>query len=138
MTPFDVADPAISVVVPAFDRETTLPATLDSLLAQTYASWEAIVVDDGSVDGTAALAERYAARDSRFRVHRQANAGVSGARNRGIELARAPWLFFLDADDWIVPTAFEALTEALVADPDADVAYGGYVRVDDGGRGRWS
>jgi len=130
----DVADPAISVVVPAFNRETTLSVTLDSLLAQTYTAWEAIVVDDGSSDGTAALAERYAARDSRIRVHRQANAGVSGARNRGIELARAAWLFFLDADDWIVPTAFEALTDALAADPEADVAYGGYVRVDDAGR----
>ncbi len=125
---------AISVVVPAFDREATLPATLDSLLAQTYEAWEAIVVDDGSADGTAALAERYAARDSRIRVHRQANAGVSGARNRGIELAQAPWLFFLDADDWIVPAAFELLSEALSGDPAADVAYGGYIRVDDAGR----
>ncbi len=127
-------DPAISVVVPAFNRETTLSATLDALQAQTFADWEAIVVDDGSADGTAALAESYAARDARIRVQRQANGGVSRARNAGIALARAPWLFFLDADDWVVAPAFALLLAAAAADPQADAVYGGYVRVDDAGR----
>jgi peptidoglycan/xylan/chitin deacetylase (PgdA/CDA1 family)/GT2 family glycosyltransferase/SAM-dependent methyltransferase len=124
----------VSVVVPAFDREATLPRTLDSLIAQTCTDWEAIVVDDGSRDGTAAVVERYAARDPRIRLWRQANAGVSRARNAGIELARAPWLFFLDADDWIVPTAFESLLAAIANEPDAGLVYGGYVRVDEAGR----
>jgi len=124
----------ISVIVPAYERRETLGTTLDSLIAQTFTEWEAIVVDDGSTDGTAAVAAEYAARDGRVRLHRQANAGVSRARNAGIELAREPWLFFLDADDWIVPEAFETLMGVVEADPQTDVAYGGYIRVDAHGR----
>jgi peptidoglycan/xylan/chitin deacetylase (PgdA/CDA1 family)/GT2 family glycosyltransferase/SAM-dependent methyltransferase len=152
----------ISVVIPAYNREATIAQSLDSLVRQSYEGWEAIVVDDGSADGTAAVAEEYAARDVRFHVHRQANGGVSAARNAGIELARNPWLFLLDADDWIVPTAFEALLEgtrrgAEVGDVATgahgveglarggaadgvdgrgavDVVYGGYVRIDEQGR----
>ncbi|HEX5145635.1 MAG TPA: glycosyltransferase, partial [Conexibacter sp.] len=120
--------------MPAFNRAATLPATLDSLLAQTYERWEAIVVDDGSEDETAAVAQGYADRDPRIRVQRQANAGVSGARNAGIAHARGRWLFFLDADDWIVPTAFAALIAAADADPAADAVYGGYVQVAEDGR----
>ena len=124
----------VSVIVPAYNRRETLGATLDSLLAQTHAEWEAIVVDDGSADGTAALAEEYGHRDPRVRVHRQPNGGVSRARNNGLALASAPWTFFLDADDWIVPDAFERLLAAAAADPTADAVFGGYVRVDDEGR----
>ncbi|HEV7481974.1 MAG TPA: glycosyltransferase [Solirubrobacterales bacterium] len=124
---------SISVVIPAYDRESTIAETLDSLLRQTHRDWEAIVVDDGSSDATAEVAEGYARRDSRFRVYRQANGGVSAARNAGIALARAPWLFFLDADDWIVPSAFTLLLDAVSGDG-IDAAYGGYVRVDAGGR----
>jgi peptidoglycan/xylan/chitin deacetylase (PgdA/CDA1 family)/GT2 family glycosyltransferase/SAM-dependent methyltransferase len=127
--------PLISVVIPARDREATIARTLDSLLAQTYEGWEAIVVDDGSGDRTAAVVEQYGQRDARFGVQRQPHGGVSAARNAGIGLARRPWLFFLDADDWIVPTAFEALLGA-VGEEHAGVSavYGGYVRVDQAGR----
>ncbi len=123
------------MVIPARDREATIAQTLDSLVAQSYEGWEAIVIDDGSSDGTAAVVERYAGGDPRFSVQRQANAGVSAARNAGIALVERPWLFFLDADDWIVPTAFEALL-AGVGDERAQVSavYGGYVRVDQDGR----
>jgi peptidoglycan/xylan/chitin deacetylase (PgdA/CDA1 family)/2-polyprenyl-3-methyl-5-hydroxy-6-metoxy-1,4-benzoquinol methylase len=124
----------ISVVVPAHNRRETLGDTLDSLLAQTYERWRAIVVDDGSRDGTAELAEEHAARDDRIAVHHQPHGGVSSARNAGIALARTPWLFFLDADDWIVPTAFERLMGAVEADPDVDAVYGGYIRIDAAGR----
>jgi glycosyltransferase involved in cell wall biosynthesis/peptidoglycan/xylan/chitin deacetylase (PgdA/CDA1 family) len=123
----------ISVVIPAYNRESTIAETLDSLLSQTHRDWEAIVIDDGSSDATAEVAEGYARRDSRFRVQRQPNGGVSAARNAGIALARAPWLFFLDADDWIVPSAFALLLDAVAGDG-IDAAYGGYVRVDAKGR----
>ncbi len=124
---------SISVVIPAYDRESTIAETLDSLLRQTHRNWEAIIVDDGSSDATAEVAEGYARGDSRFRVHRQPNSGVSAARNAGIALARAPWLFFLDADDWIIPSAFALLLDAASGDG-IDAAYGGYVRVDAEGR----
>jgi peptidoglycan/xylan/chitin deacetylase (PgdA/CDA1 family) len=124
----------ISVIVPAYNSEETLPSTLDALLAQTHLDWEAIVVDDGSRDGTAEVAERYCSRDERVRLHRQANKGVGGARNAGIELARYPWMFFLDADDVIIPEAFEELVGATVANPEVDAVLAGCRRVDAAGR----
>jgi SAM-dependent methyltransferase len=120
---------SISVVIPAYNREATLGVSLDALLAQGHQDWEAIVVDDGSADRTAAVAQEYAARDPRIRVHRQANGGVSVARNTAIGVARHPWLFFLDADDWITPEAFAQLTAALERHPDAQLVNGGCTRV---------
>lgn len=123
-------------MIPAYDRESTIGRSLDCLVEQTFAGWEAIVVDDGSSDGTAAVVEAHARRDSRFRLHVQAeNGGVSAARNAGIALARHPWLFFLDADDWIVPTALQALVYAAERGAEGvSAVYGGYVRVDEDGR----
>jgi peptidoglycan/xylan/chitin deacetylase (PgdA/CDA1 family) len=120
---------SISVVIPAYNREATLGVSLDALLAQGHQDWEAIVVDDGSADRTAAVAQEYANRDPRIRVHRQPNGGVSVARNTAIGLARHPWLFFLDADDWITPEAFAQLTAALERHPDAQLVNGGCTRV---------
>lgn len=125
--------PTISVVIPAYNRRETLGTTLDSLLAQTYRDWEAIIVDDGSRDDTAGVAKEYAARDARITVHTQPNSGVSRARNAAIKHARGPWLFFLDADDWITARAFEHLI-ATGVESQADAVYGGYVRVDEAGR----
>jgi peptidoglycan/xylan/chitin deacetylase (PgdA/CDA1 family) len=124
----------ISVVIPAYNRESTLQSSLDSLLAQTLTGWEAIVVDDGSGDGTAAVAEEYARRDSRISVRHQVNRGVSAARNVGIAAAGGEWLFFLDADDRIAPTAFENLLSAAEARPEATAIHGGYVYVSADGR----
>ena len=90
----------MSVVVPTYNRERTLPRALDSVLAQTYADFEVLVVDDGSTDQTAALAAEYEARDERVRYLRQSqNAGVSAARNRGLREARGEFVAFLDSDD---------------------------------------
>lgn len=121
--------PAVSVVIAAHDAAATVGATLDSLLAQTYGAWEAVVVDDGSEDTTADLAAGYAERDGRVRVERRRWSGASAARNAGIALARAPWLLFLDADDWLLPDGLELLTAARDAQPEADAVYGGWARV---------
>jgi peptidoglycan/xylan/chitin deacetylase (PgdA/CDA1 family) len=129
-----VTRPLVSVVVPAFNAEPTLAVALDSLAAQTQRDWEAIVVDDGSTDATAALVARRAAADPRLRLVRQANGGVSAARNAGIALARAPWLAFLDADDWLVPEAFETLLDALRARPELDGVHCGWTRIAPDGR----
>jgi glycosyltransferase involved in cell wall biosynthesis/peptidoglycan/xylan/chitin deacetylase (PgdA/CDA1 family) len=120
---------AISVVIPAYNRESTLSVSLDSLLAQTHADWEAIVVDDGSADGTYAIAAAYAERDRRVRIKRQENAGVSAARNAALALAQNPWVLFLDADDWISADAFSLLSAALDRDPQVDAVHGNCIRV---------
>jgi peptidoglycan/xylan/chitin deacetylase (PgdA/CDA1 family) len=120
---------AVSVIVPAFNRAETIVATLESLIAQTFKDWEAIVIDDGSTDSTAEVVEGYASRDQRIRLLKQANAGVSAARNAGLESSRGQWVFFLDADDWVTPDALALLVSAVEGDPDRAVAIGRSVLV---------
>jgi len=89
----------VSVVVPTHNYAHFLPVALDSVLAQTYRDWECIIVDDGSTDDTAAVADVYVRRDPRFRYIHQANRGLAGARNTGVRNARGDGIQFLDADD---------------------------------------
>ena len=93
--------PGISLVVPVYNVQESLPECLDSLLGQSFAAIEIILVDDGSTDASGAVCDSYAERDSRIRVVHQRNAGVSGARNAGIRLARGRYLGFVDSDDWV-------------------------------------
>ena len=95
--------PAVSVVTPVYQGREHLAAAIDSVLAQTFERFELIVVDDGSTDGSAAIARSYAERDPRVRYRRQENAGLGAARNAGIELARGDAIAFLDHDDVWLP-----------------------------------
>jgi glycosyltransferase involved in cell wall biosynthesis len=127
----------IAIVVPAFNVAHYLRDCLLSLLGQTHTDWSAVVVDDGSMDATSAVATRCS--DSRIRLLWQRNAGVSAARNAGIAAALdyaspglgvAPDAFlFLDGDDWLAPGALSLLAEALEAAPLAVAATGRYARV---------
>jgi glycosyltransferase involved in cell wall biosynthesis len=105
----------ISLVIPMYNAERHVLACLDSVARQTYPGFECLCVDDGSTDGTAGIVGDYAARDARFKLHRQVNAGCSAARNAGLRLASAPYLAFLDADDLLHPQAFEILLRLLEA-----------------------
>ena len=119
-------EPLISVIIPAYNVSEFLPRCLDSLLAQTWQRLELLVVDDGSADGTAAVAEGYARRDSRVRVLRKENGGVSSARNLGLEAARGELIGFTDGDDWVKPDYLAKLAAALLEN-DADMAACGYI-----------
>jgi peptidoglycan/xylan/chitin deacetylase (PgdA/CDA1 family) len=101
--------PAVSVVVPARDAGDTLGETLESLLAQSEPSFQAIVVDDGSTDATGTVARAFTRRDPRFSLLSGRGRGVSAARNLGLTQARGEWLLFLDGDDWIAPDALRLL-----------------------------
>jgi peptidoglycan/xylan/chitin deacetylase (PgdA/CDA1 family) len=119
----------VSVIIPAHNAAVTIAETLDSLCAQTYADWEAIVVDDGSSDATADVVGSYTARDARIQLICQPQAGVSEARNAGVRLARFDWLLFLDSDDWILPEYLDRMTAVLEADPTLDAVHCGWNRV---------
>lgn len=106
-------DERVSVVVPAYNAEATLDETLRSVRAQTHRNLEIAVVDDGSRDGTAAVAERHARVDPRVRVLRQANAGVAAARNLGVAETRGRLVAPVDADDLWAPRKIERQLEAM-------------------------
>ena len=105
--------PTISVIIPVYNAEAYLPKCLESVRAQTFRDWEAILIDDGSTDGSARICEETAKQDPRFRVIHKENAGVSAARNTGLDAARGEFLIFADADDVCVKTYFEKMVDAM-------------------------
>ena len=119
--------PCISFIVPVYNMERLLPRALRSLRAQTLTDFEAILINDGSKDGSAALCAQAVAEDARFRFIDQPNGGVATARNAGLDAARGEYIFFLDPDDWVEPDAAEVLYHAA-RNADADcVEFGLYL-----------
>ena len=105
--------PEISIIVAVYNAEKTLKRCVDSLLAQTFAHFEVLLIDDGSTDNSGALCDHYAARDARCRVMHQSNGGVASVRQKGIEEASGRYSIHVDADDWADPTMLANLyTEA--------------------------
>lgn len=121
--------PKFSVLVPTFNQENYLPLTLNSLLAQTRQDWEAVVVDDGSTDGTWAILQSYAARDPRIRPFRQANGGVGSALNHALSEARAPWICWLSSDDLYEPDALETFSRGITDFPTARFFYSNFYQL---------
>lgn len=103
----------VSIIIPCYKQAHLLPETLDSVLAQTHGDWECIVVNDGSPDNTAEVAERYASQDARIRHVWQENKGLSGARNRGLDEAGGAWIQFLDSDDILHPDKLTRQLDAM-------------------------
>ncbi|MDD3180127.1 MAG: glycosyltransferase family A protein [Opitutaceae bacterium] len=112
--------PLVSILVPCFNAERWLAATLESACAQTWPHCEIIVVDDGSSDGSLALARTFAGRG--VRVFTQPNAGASAARNRALREARGEFFQFLDADDLIAPDKIAAQLSLLATRPAGTLA----------------
>jgi glycosyltransferase involved in cell wall biosynthesis len=123
------ASPVISVVIPAYNSKRTIVETIQSALAQEDVRVEVIVVDDGSSDNTAAVAESVG--DPRVRVVRKVNGGAPSARNAGIAEATGEWVAFLDADDLWVTHKLRTQLEALRGVPNAFAAHAGAYIVDD-------
>lgn len=99
--------PEISIIIPVYNQEKYLGQCLDSILAQTFFNFEVILIDDGSTDDTASICEEYVQRDSRFRLIRKTNGGVSSARNVGIEHALGKYVTFVDSDDRVPNNSLE-------------------------------
>ncbi len=104
----------ISIIVPVYKVDAYLHRCVDSILAQSFLDFELILVDDGSPDECGNICDEYAARDDRIRVIHQANAGLSAARNAGMEIAQGEWFSFVDSDDYVHPKMIEALYDAVM------------------------
>ena len=124
----------VAVIVPAFNAERTIDATLASVRAQTHSELEIIVVDDGSTDGTAATVMRHAADDPRIRLIAQANAGVAAARNRGIAEATAKLIAPIDADDLWHPEKIALQVEEMRRKPKLALVCTAYLIIDERSR----
>lgn len=122
----------ISIIVPVYNADRYLEKCMDSVRGQTYSDWEMILIDDGSSDRSADIADHAAEQDSRIRVIHQENAGPGIARNRGIKEAAGDYIVFLDADDYVdlnylqllVPKAMEndvVFIDVLQVDPQGQV-----------------
>lgn len=129
------AAPAISVVMPAFNRAGVIGRAVQSVLDQEFGDFELVVVDDGSSDGTVAAVEAFT--DPRIRlICLEANAGGNAARNRGIREARAPLIAFLDSDDYYLPEKLRFVTDYFAARPAVDVLIDSFLKVYPDGSGR--
>lgn len=125
--------PRFSIIIPVFNGAKTISKAIESALNQSYPAYEIIVVDDGSEDDTSKVVQSYVNPEhSRVRYFRQANAGVSAARNFGVRQAKADWLTFLDADDWYFPDRLKYHADWITEDPHLDFLTGDqiYVRQD--------
>ena len=118
----------ISIIIPAYNIQDHLGPTLDSVLTQTYQDLEILVVNDGSTDGTAAVMEAYAAKDSRIRAIHKENGGVTSARLCGVAEATGAYIGFVDGDDHIEPEMYQRLLENL-KQCGADISHCGYQMV---------
>ncbi len=126
--------PAVSVILPTYNRADTLPRAVKSVLAQTFGDYELLIIDDGSTDRTPSVVEQL--EDPRIRYIRLArNRGVSAARNRGFSEARGEFIAFLDSDDEWLPRKLERQVDLLRQAPDSvGMAYSGALNVHPGGR----
>lgn len=105
--------PELSIIVPVYNVDEWLQECLDSIMAQTYKNWECIMIDDGSTDWSGMICDNYSKTDNRFRVIHQSNKGVSAARNKGIEESSAPFLSFVDPDDYISQNFYNVLISKM-------------------------
>ena len=105
------SNPQISIIVPVYNIEQYLPRCIDSILNQSFADFELLLIDDGSKDKSGAICDEYAAKDSCIRVFHKENGGVSSARNVGLDNARGEWLSFIDGDDEITEGYFNIRQE---------------------------
>ena len=104
----------ISVIIPVYNVEPYLEKCIKSVLEQTFANFELILIDDGSTDNSGIICDELAKTDKRIIVFHQENEGLSAARNKGIDVSRGDYLYFLDSDDWIEPNALERLLSVSI------------------------
>lgn len=101
--------PKVSIIIPVYKAESYLHRCIDSILAQTFADWELLLIDDGSPDRSGDICDEYAVKDKRIRVYHKKNGGVSSARQKGLDMARGEYVIHVDPDDWVEPSMLTEL-----------------------------
>lgn len=120
-----------SVIIPLYNKSPYVRKTVESVLRQTFDDYELVIIDNGSNDGSSEIVASFT--DPRIRIVRlEENVGVSNARNKGVELSTAPYITFLDADDWWEPTFLEEMRGLIERHPDAGIYGTGYYIVKNG------
>lgn len=117
----------VSVVVPIYNVEQYLERCIDSVLRQTYSNLEIILVDDGSLDNSGSICDKYALEDKRIVVLHKVNGGLSDARNAGLQIIKGKYVFFVDSDDWIHADAIRILCEKMIL-CDSDIVIGDFMQ----------
>ena len=112
--------PLVSVIVPVYNAQDTIRKCLDSFISQTLSDWELVLVDDGSPDESGKICDEYAMQDSRIRVIHKENAGVSAARQTGLDTARGDFVIHADPDDWVDTNMLDELYKTAIS-KDADM-----------------
>lgn len=121
----------ISVIIPLYNKAPYAAKTIGSVLSQTYSDYELVIVDDGSKDNSAEIAEKTIDGHANCRLIKQENAGVSMARNNGVAVSHGEYLCFLDADDWWEPTFLEEMSKLIEEYPDAGIYGANYTIVNE-------
>lgn len=114
-----------SIIMPAYNAEKFIEFSIKSVLAQTVSSWELIIVDDGSYDNTVNICKKYSEKDSRIKIVRCKNSGVSNARNIGISYAIGEYIVFLDSDDSLMESCIE-IYQRLIKESCQDIIISNY------------
>ncbi len=125
------SSPEISVILPTFNRAGLLEQAIESVIAQTFTDWELVVVDDGSVDETFAIVDRYLRQHGNIRYMKHRNRKAPLSRNAGIQAAFGRYVTFLDSDDYYRPEHLESRYRLLESRPDVDLLSGGFTVVGD-------
>ena len=115
----------ISVIVPVYKVEGTLKRCVDSILGQTFADFELILVDDGSPDLCGKMCDDFAVKDERIKVIHKENGGLSSARNAGLDIAQGEYVCFIDSDDYVADTYLQMQYSAAKREL-ADIVISGY------------
>lgn len=123
--------PKISIIVPVYKVEEYLSKCIESIILQTYINWELVLVDDGSPDRSGQICDEYAEKDTRIRVFHKDNAGVSSARNFGLDSAKGEFVMFVDSDDWISTDCLQVCVDEIEKDK-LDALQFGFISVTDG------
>lgn len=123
----------ISIVIPLYNKESSVHSSIDSIISQSYQDWECIVVDDSSTDNSCEVVKGY--KDPRIKLFTKPNGGPSAARNYGVKKTSGKWVLFLDADDCFLPDALQIFSNGIERYPKAKVITSNFLVERSGNRG---